>query len=95
MLRWAENESALNGATPVAVRRRLNEDLYVSFTGSSDDGKRAVLHAYVFPLVSWIWIGYFTVLAGTIVCLIPNKSPRAALRKEGLDAPADPLPVEC
>jgi cytochrome c-type biogenesis protein CcmF len=82
-------------STEVAVRRRLNEDLYVSFTGSSDDGKRAVLHAYVFPLVSWIWIGYFTVLTGTIVCLIPNKSLRVAMQKESVDAPADPLPVEC
>ncbi len=30
--------------------------------------------AYVFPLVSWIWIGYWVVLIGTLICLIPSKS---------------------
>jgi cytochrome c-type biogenesis protein CcmF len=69
-------------STEVAVRRRLNEDLYVSFTGVSDDGKRVVLHAYVFPLVSWIWIGYLIVLAGTITCLVPSKSRRLRPREE-------------
>ena len=39
------------------MRPRLNEDLYLNFGGMSDDGKRAVIQAYVFPLVSWIWIG--------------------------------------
>jgi len=28
------------------------------------------MEAYVFPLVSWIWMGYWVTLAGTIVCLI-------------------------
>lgn len=59
-------------STEVAVRRRLREDLYLSFTGLSDDGRSVVLHAYLFPLVSWIWVGYLVVLVGTIVCLIPS-----------------------
>ena len=57
----------------VAIRRRLNEDLYLNFASTSDDGKRAVIQAYVFPLVSWIWIGFWVVLAGTWICLIPPK----------------------
>lgn len=81
-------------STEVGILRQLNEDLYVSFTGSSDDRKRAVLHAYVFPLVSWIWIGYFVVLAGTIICLIPNRSPRVTLLKEVVNAPTESLQVE-
>jgi cytochrome c-type biogenesis protein CcmF len=32
-----------------------------------------VIQAYVFPLVSWIWIGFWVLAFGTIVCLIPNK----------------------
>ncbi len=53
--------------------RRLNEDLYINFAGLSADNRRAVIQAYVFPLVSWIWIGFWVLAFGTIVCLIPNK----------------------
>jgi len=61
-------------ASEVAIRRRPNEDLYINFAGLSDDGGKVVMEAYVFPLVSWIWMGYWVTLAGTIVCLIPSKS---------------------
>lgn len=61
-------------ASQVAIRRRLNEDLYINFAGVSDDGQKIVIEAYVFPLVSWIWVGYWVVLAGTLICLTPSKS---------------------
>ena len=61
-------------ASNVAIRRRPNEDLYLNFAGMSADNQKAVLQAYVFPLVSWIWAGYYWVLFGTIICLIPSKS---------------------
>jgi cytochrome c-type biogenesis protein CcmF len=57
----------------VAIRRRLNEDLYLNFAGMSDDNSKAVIQAYVFPLVTWIWIGYWVLLIGTLVCLVPPK----------------------
>jgi cytochrome c-type biogenesis protein CcmF len=57
----------------VSIRRRLNEDLYVNFAGLSADNQRAVIQAYVFPLVSWIWIGFWVLAFGTGVCLVPNK----------------------
>ncbi len=57
----------------VSIRRRLSEDLYVNFAGLSADNQRAVIQAYVFPLVSWIWIGFWVLAFGTIVCLVPNK----------------------
>ena len=78
----------------VAIRRRLNEDLYVNFAGASDTNENAtVLDAYVFPLVSWIWLGYWVVLFGTLICLVPSKTklvwPRtqvvALSQKEGAD----------
>jgi cytochrome c-type biogenesis protein CcmF len=58
----------------VAIRRRLNEDLYLNFAGMSGDGRKVVVQAFLNPLVSWIWIGYFVILFGTIICLIPSKS---------------------
>jgi cytochrome c-type biogenesis protein CcmF len=36
-------------------------------------GEKAVIQAYVFPLVSWIWIGYWALLFGTLICLVPSK----------------------
>ncbi|HZU28908.1 MAG TPA: cytochrome c-type biogenesis CcmF C-terminal domain-containing protein, partial [Bryobacteraceae bacterium] len=59
--------------TEVAIRRRLNEDLYVTFPGMASDNVQIVLQVYVLPLVSWVWIGYWVVLFGTLVCLIPPK----------------------
>jgi cytochrome c-type biogenesis protein CcmF len=58
----------------VTIRRRAIEDLYLNFAGASNDGEGTVIQGYVFPLVSWIWIGYWVVLFGTIICLIPSKT---------------------
>ena len=58
----------------VTIRRRLNEDLYLNYAGPSSDGNQSVIQAYVFPLVSWIWLGYWVVLFGTAICLVPSKS---------------------
>jgi cytochrome c-type biogenesis protein CcmF len=57
----------------VGVRSRLNEDLYLNFGGMSDDNQRAVIQAYVLPLVTWIWIGGLVLIGGTLVCLVPSK----------------------
>jgi len=58
----------------VAIRRRLNEDLYLNFASMSQtDANKAIIQAYVFPLVSWIWIGFYVLMFGTLVCLIPSK----------------------
>ncbi len=61
-----------DGASVVDIRRRLNEDLYLNFAGMSNDNK-AVIQAYLFPLVTWIWVGFWALLAGTLICLIPSK----------------------
>jgi len=61
-------------ASEVAIRRRADEDLYINFAGLSDDGEKVVMEAYVFPLVSWIWMGYWITLFGTLICLVPSKS---------------------
>jgi len=63
-----------SSTSEVAIRRRLNEDLYVNFAGTTPDGQRVIIQAYVFPLVTWIWVGYWVVLLGTLVCLVPSKT---------------------
>ena len=63
-----------SATSEVAIRRRLNDDLYVNFAGTSPDGQKVIIQAYVFPLVTWIWVGYWVVLLGTLVCLVPSKT---------------------
>jgi cytochrome c-type biogenesis protein CcmF len=57
----------------VSIRRRLNEDVYLNFAGMNNDGSKAVIQAYTFPLVSWIWIGFWVLLVGNLICLVPSK----------------------
>src|SRR3954447_3033906 len=70
------------GTSEVGIRVRPNEDLYLNFGGMSDDNQRAVIQAYVFPLVSWIWIGTLTVIFGTLFCLVPSKVKMQYARTE-------------
>jgi len=66
-------KASRQGTSEVGLRQRPNEDLYLNFGGMSDDNQRAVIQAYVFPLVSWIWIGGLVLIGGTLTCLIPSK----------------------
>jgi cytochrome c-type biogenesis protein CcmF len=76
----------------VALRQRLNEDLYINF--ASIQGDKAVLQAYVFPLVSWIWIGALVLVFGTLVALVPSKVARQYPRTEVVGIAARTVPVE-
>ena len=70
------------GTSEVAIRIRPNEDLYVNFGGMSDDNQRAVIQAYIRPLVSWVWIGGLVLIFGTFVCLVPSKVKMQYARTE-------------
>ena len=73
-------KAAQQATAVVALRSRLNEDLYINYAARSGD--KATLQAYVFPLVEWIWIGILVVIGGTLVCLVPSKVARAYTRTE-------------
>ena len=60
----------------VALRSNLKEDLYVVLAGFSSDGKRAIVHVYLNPLVTWVWLGGLVFMIGTLICLMPNKHER-------------------
>lgn len=66
-------KSSNQPTSEVAIHRRLNEDLYLNYPGPSTDGRHQVIQAYIFPLVSWIWIGFWVLLTGTLVCMVPPK----------------------
>jgi cytochrome c-type biogenesis protein CcmF len=57
----------------VGIRRGLKEDLYINYAGVLPDGHKATFQFYEFPLVSWIWLGFWIVFFGTLICLVPSK----------------------
>ena len=66
-------KASRQGTSEIGLRQRPNEDLYLNFGGMSDDNQRAVIQAYVNPLVFWIWVGGLVLIGGTLVCLVPSK----------------------
>ncbi len=87
-------KASRQGLGHVGLRPRLNEDLYVNFASMSDDGTKAVIQAYIFPLVSWIWIGSLTLVFGTLIALIPSKVKMQYARTEVLGITRKYAPVE-
>jgi cytochrome c-type biogenesis protein CcmF len=59
--------------TMVAIYSTLKEDLYVVYAGTSPDTQLPVIHAYLNPLVKWIWFGGVVVVFGTLVAMLPNR----------------------
>jgi len=72
--------------TMVAIYSTLREDVYVVFAGIDPDTNLPVIHAFLNPLVKWIWLGGVWVVMGTLLALMPNR--RAALVIAGATQPA-------
>jgi cytochrome c-type biogenesis protein CcmF len=72
--------------TMVAIYSTLRDDLYVVYAGQSPDTQIPVIHAYLNPLVKWVWLGGAIVVMGTLVALLPNR--RTALVLAGSTEPA-------
>ncbi len=67
-------------STMVANRSTMKEDLYVVYEGLNQDTGRPIIKIHLNPLVMWIWVGVWLIIAGTVVALIPNAVPvRAAV----------------
>jgi cytochrome c-type biogenesis protein CcmF len=62
--------------------------LYVVFAGQLQDGGPPVVHAFLNPLVKWIWFGGVIVVLGTLVALLPER--KAVLVVAAVREPASP-----
>jgi cytochrome c-type biogenesis protein CcmF len=78
--------TTVENGTMVAIYSTLKEDLYVVYAGQSPDTDLPVIHAFLNPLVKWIWFGGVVVVFGTLVALLPNR--RAVLVLAGAAQPA-------
>ena len=74
---YQANEQA---GTMVAIYSTLKEDLYVVYAGRSPENEQPVIHAYLNPLVKWIWLGGAIVLLGTGLALLPNRQAVLVVR---------------
>ena len=72
--------SGQENGTMVAIYSTLREDLYVVYAGRNPDSFNPIIHAYLNPLVKWIWFGGVVVVLGTILGLIPNRQAALAIR---------------
>jgi cytochrome c-type biogenesis protein CcmF len=59
-------------STMVANRSTMKEDLYLVYEGRNLDTGRPIIKAHLNPLVMWIWVGVWIMIAGTVIALIPN-----------------------
>ena len=78
----------------IGIRRQLNEDLYTVYAGVLPDASKATFQFYQLTLVSWIWIGFWIVLFGTLICLIPSKVRYQYARTEVVGLASKPATVE-
>ena len=69
--------------TMVAVQSSPLRDLYVVYAGRSPETNRPVIHAYLNPLVKWIWFGGIVLVLGTGLALMPNRRAALVLRPAG------------
>lgn len=87
-------KSSQEQASIVGIRRRPNQDLYVNFSGVLADHSKAIFQLYLFPLVSSIWAGYYVLLFGTLICLIPSKVRLQYARTEVIGFATTPATVQ-
>jgi cytochrome c-type biogenesis protein CcmF len=73
--------------TMVAIYSTLREDLYVVYAGINPANNLPTIHAFINPLVKWVWWGGMVLVMGTIVALLPNRAAVVVLAKA--EAPAD------
>ena len=66
--------------TMVANQSTPLRDLYLVYAGRSPDTGKPVIHAYLNPLVKWIWFGGIVVVLGTGLAMLPNRRAALVLR---------------
>jgi cytochrome c-type biogenesis protein CcmF len=61
-------------STEVALRSRPDKDIYVVLVGLTEDGV-ARMSVFINPLVLWLWVAGFIILAGGLIAVWPTPRP--------------------
>ena len=78
--------------TMVAIQTGPLHDLYVVYAGRNPDTGKPVIHAYLNPLVKWIWFGGLIVVLGTLLAMLPSRQVAFAIRTVSEPATSAPAP---
>lgn len=79
MRRYVRKEES---TSEVAIRSSLREDVYLVLAGLDESGSRAAFKLFINPLQTWLWIGLFVVVGGTLITLLPALPSRALTPKK-------------
>lgn len=66
--------------TEVSISSNLKEDLYLILGGINEDSS-VYIKAQINPLVAWIWIGGYVLIAGTVIAIWPTRKKRSLREK--------------
>ncbi|MGA9883671.1 MAG: heme lyase CcmF/NrfE family subunit [Candidatus Acidiferrales bacterium] len=66
--------------TIVAIESSPLRDLYVVYSGIDPDTNKPVIHAFINPLVKFIWFGGIVVILGTGLAMFPERRTALVLR---------------
>ncbi|HET9467121.1 MAG TPA: cytochrome c-type biogenesis CcmF C-terminal domain-containing protein, partial [Vicinamibacterales bacterium] len=67
--------------TEVAIRRSVEEDLYVNMHNFQVADQTASVEVVINPLVNWIWFGFAVMALGTGIVLLPERTFAFAMAK--------------
>ncbi|TAN20891.1 MAG: heme lyase CcmF/NrfE family subunit [Acidobacteria bacterium] len=70
----------------VAIRSEPSGDLYLVYAGDDPNTHVPILHAYIRPLIMWIWVGTIVVIFGTLIALLPSRKSDSGTRPEPVRA---------
>jgi len=69
----------------VAIHSTWKEDLYIILAGWEAGGSATAFQVIISPLVGWLWIGGYAMVAGALLCLLPALLPS----RQAAAAPAE------
>ena len=79
--KWFYAKREQEPTTEVAIRRGVNEDLYIVLAGYDAAEQSATYAVTINPLVNWIWFGFGIIAFGTILALLPETALAFAAAK--------------
>ncbi|HET6613004.1 MAG TPA: heme lyase CcmF/NrfE family subunit [Kofleriaceae bacterium] len=81
--KWRYVKQPEEPTTEVSITARLSEDIYLVLTGFEPEKGVANFRVYINPLVDWVWIGFFVLMLGTAICLLPASLAGGFGRRRG------------
>jgi cytochrome c-type biogenesis protein CcmF len=85
-------KASRQASTKPDIRSTMKEDLYLVYEGQNEQGL-PIIKAHLNPLVMWIWLGVWIMIAGTVLALVPNAPAPVRLPAAKLVAAASPAVV--